>query len=76
MSDIKDVQNSLNINFTGIHVFDYLFSVKLYEKWDQDEISRTILKILYSRVVNITTAGPDREVWGKRCQPLILQVYI
>ena len=28
MSDITDVQNSLNINFTGIHVFDYLFSVK------------------------------------------------
>ena len=26
MSDITDVQNSLNINFTGIHVFDYLFS--------------------------------------------------
>ena len=42
---IIDVQNSLNINFTGIHAFEYLFSVKLYEKWDQDEISRTILKI-------------------------------
>ena len=45
MSDITDVQNSLNINFTGIHVFDNLISVKLYEKRDQDEISRTILKI-------------------------------
>ena len=43
-----DMQNLLNINFTGIHVFDYLFSVKLYEKWNQDDISRTILKILYS----------------------------
>ena len=32
MSDITDVQNSLNINFTGIHVSDYLFSLKLYEK--------------------------------------------
>ena len=31
MSDITDVQNSLNINFTGIHAFEYLFSVKLYE---------------------------------------------
>ena len=31
MSDITDVQNSLNINFTGIHVTGYLFSVKLYE---------------------------------------------
>ena len=32
MSDITDVQNSLNINFTGIDAFEYLFSVKLYEK--------------------------------------------
>ena len=32
MSYITDVQNSLNINFTGIHAFEYLFSVKLYEK--------------------------------------------
>ena len=31
MSDITDVQNSLNIDFTGIHAFEYLFSVKLYE---------------------------------------------
>ena len=45
MSDITDVQNSLNINFTGIHALEHLFSVKFYEKWDQDEISRTILKI-------------------------------
>ena len=40
MSDITDVQNSLYINFTGIHAFEYLFSVKIYEKRDQDEISR------------------------------------
>ena len=46
MLDITDVQNSININFTGIHAFEYLFSVKLYEKIDQDEISGTILKIL------------------------------
>ena len=39
MSDITDMQNSLNINFTGIHAFEYLFSVELYEKLDQDEIS-------------------------------------
>ena len=32
MSDITDVQNSLNINFTGIHASENLFSVKLYEK--------------------------------------------
>ena len=32
ISDIKDVQNSLNISFRGIIVFDYQFSVKLYEK--------------------------------------------
>ena len=32
MSDITDVQKILNINFTGIHIFDYLFCVKLYEK--------------------------------------------
>ena len=31
MSDITDVQNSLNINFKGIIIFDYSFSVKLYE---------------------------------------------
>ena len=31
MSDITDVQNSPNINFTGRYVFDYLFSVKSYE---------------------------------------------
>ena len=48
MSDITDVQNSLNINFTGIHDFDYLFSVKSYEKRDQDEISTTTLIFLYS----------------------------
>ena len=32
MSDITDVQNSLNINLTGIHAFENLFRVKLYEK--------------------------------------------
>ena len=26
------LQNSLNINFTGIHAFEYSFSVKLYKK--------------------------------------------
>ena len=31
MLDITDVQNSLNIDFTGIHAFEYLFCVKLYE---------------------------------------------
>ena len=31
MSDITGVQNSQNINFTGMHIFDYSFSVKLYE---------------------------------------------
>ena len=44
MSDITDVQNSLNINLTGIHAHNDLFSMKLYEKRGQDEISRTILK--------------------------------
>ena len=44
-SDITHVQNSLNNNFTGIHTFEYLFIVKFYEKQDEDEISRTILKI-------------------------------
>ena len=34
------------INFTGIHVFNYLFSIKSSLKRYQDEISRTILKIL------------------------------
>ena len=29
---IIDVQNSLNINITGIHIFNYLFNIKLYEK--------------------------------------------
>ena len=28
ISDITDVQNSLNINFTSTHAFEYLFSVK------------------------------------------------
>ena len=41
MMDITDVQNSVNINFTGVQAFEYLFSVKLYEKCDI-EISRTI----------------------------------
>ena len=45
---IIDMQNSLNINITGIHSLEYLFSVKLYETRDQDEISRTILKISLS----------------------------
>ena len=40
MSDITDVQNSINIDSTGIHVFDYLLSMKLYEKRGQDEISK------------------------------------
>ena len=31
MSDITDVQNSLNINLTDIHASEYLFIVKLYE---------------------------------------------
>ena len=31
MSDIIDVQNSININFIGIHTIEYLFSVKLCE---------------------------------------------
>ena len=38
--------NSLNINFSGIEAFEHLFSVKFYEKRDQDEISWTILKII------------------------------
>ena len=46
MSDITDVQNSLNINFIGIHVFDYSCSMKLSLKRDQDEIARSIVKIL------------------------------
>ena len=45
-ASIIDMRNSLNINFTGIHALEHLFSVKFNEKWDQDEISRTILKIL------------------------------
>ena len=45
MSDITDMQNSLNINFTGIHAFETLFSVKLYEISAQGENSRTNLKI-------------------------------
>ena len=39
------LQNSLNIDFTGIHALEHLFSIKFYERWDQDEMSRTILKI-------------------------------
>ena len=31
MPDITDMQNSLNIHFTGIHAFENLFSVKSYE---------------------------------------------
>ena len=46
MSDITNIQYSLKIHFTGIHDFKKLFSAKLYEKLDQDEISRTVLKIL------------------------------
>ena len=38
MSDITDAQNSLDINFTGIYVFDYLLSINLYEKKKQDEM--------------------------------------
>ena len=41
------LQNSLNINFTGINAFEYSFSVKLYEKLDQNEISSTILKFWF-----------------------------
>ena len=53
MSDITDVQNSLNIYSTGIHVIDYLFSVKFYKKLDQDDISRAILKSMYNCKINI-----------------------
>ena len=35
----------LNINFRGTHVFKSLFSIKLSVKWDQAEVSKTILKI-------------------------------
>ena len=42
---IIDMRNSLNIHFTGIHALGNLFSVKFYKTRDQDEISRTILKI-------------------------------
>ena len=42
---IIDMRNSLNIHFTGIHALGNLFSVKFYKNRDQDEISRTILKI-------------------------------
>ena len=38
------LQNSLNIDFTGIHALEHLFSIKFYEKWDQIEISTIILK--------------------------------
>ena len=37
-------QNSLNIDFTGIHALEHLFSIKIYEQRDQYEIFRTILK--------------------------------
>ena len=42
---ITDICDSLSIHFTGIHALGNLFSVKFYEKRDQDEISRTILKL-------------------------------
>ena len=29
---IIDMRDSLNISFTGVHAFEYLFTVKLYEK--------------------------------------------
>ena len=38
------LQNSLNIDFTGIHALEHLFSIKIYEQLDQYEIFRTILK--------------------------------
>ena len=41
---IINMRNLLNIHFIGIHALGNLFSVKFYEKRDQDEISRTILK--------------------------------
>ena len=37
-------QNSLNIDFTGIHALEHLFSIKIYEQRDQYEIFRTIFK--------------------------------
>ena len=42
---ITDMRNSLNIHFKGIHALGTLFSVSFYEIRDQDEISRTILKM-------------------------------
>ena len=42
---ITDMRNSLNIHFKGIHALGTLFSVSFHEIRDQDEISRTILKM-------------------------------
>ena len=39
------LQNSLNIDFTGMHALEHLFSIRFCEKLDKDEISRRILKI-------------------------------
>ena len=39
------LQNSLIIDFIGIHALKHLFSIKFYEKLDQYEISRSILNI-------------------------------
>ena len=52
---IIDMCNSLNIDFTGIHALGNLFSVNFYEKQDQNEISRTILKFLLSIGPTIVT---------------------
>ena len=37
-------QNSLNIDSTGIHAVEHLFSIRFCEKLDQIEISTIILK--------------------------------
>ena len=38
------LQNLLNIDFTGIHAIENLFSIKIHEKQEQYEISTIILK--------------------------------
>ena len=65
---IIDMHNSLNINFTGIHALEYLFSVKFYEKWDRDEISRTILKFEIS-MVKCSWRGALHKQWATAIWP-------
>ena len=52
---IRDMRNSLNIHFKGIHALGIFFSVNFYEKRDQNEISTTTLKFGLSMEVTLVT---------------------